>query len=202
MSDPSKATSSRPALVLGSTSRYRSELLQRLGLPFEAVAPNVDETPAPNELPRDLAVRLALAKARDVADRFPDAVVIGSDQVADLGGKPLGKPLTHERATVQLQQMRGKEVIFQTAVAVVRRATGFERCELAQVRVRFRQLSDDEIERYLRTEQPYDCAGSAKSEGLGIALLERIDSDDPTALVGLPLIRTCQLLRAAGRQVP
>ena len=202
MPDPSKAIACPPALVLGSTSRYRRELLQRLALPFEAVAPNVDETPEPGEAPRDLAVRLALAKARDVAERFPDAIVIGSDQVADLDGEPLGKPLTHDRATKQLQQMRGKAVVFQTAVAVVRRSIGFERCELAQVRVLFRQLSDEEIERYLRAEEPYDCAGSAKSEGLGIALLERIDSDDPTALVGLPLIRTCELLRAAGRQLP
>ncbi|MFM6986653.1 MAG: Maf family protein [Hydrogenophaga sp.] len=185
-------------LILGSTSRYRKELLQRLGLPFETASPLVDETPQPGEAPAALATRLALEKARDVAHRHPDAVVIGSDQVADLNGQPLGKPGTHERAVTQLRQMRGQTVIFQTAVAVVCQATGFERVALAPVRVLFRDLGDAEIEHYLRTEQPYDCAGSAKSEGLGIALLERIDNDDPTALVGLPLIRTCQLIRAAG----
>lgn len=185
-------------LILGSSSRYRQELLSRLGRPFQTVAPDVDEDPQTGERPTDLAVRLALAKAREVANRFPEAVVIGSDQVADLHGVPLGKPGTHDRAVLQLQQMRGETVVFQTAVAVVCRATGFERHELASVRVVFRQLGDLEIETYLRAEQPYDCAGSAKSEGLGIALLERIDNDDPTALVGLPLIRTCRLLRAAG----
>lgn len=189
-------------LVLGSTSTYRRELLQRLGLPFDVLAPGVDETPQPGESPADLALRLALAKARAVAQERPSAVVIGSDQVADLGGDPLGKPGTHERATAQLRRMRGQTVVFQTALAVVCRETGFEAAELAAVRVRFRDLSDDEIERYLLAEAPYDCAGSAKSEGLGIALLERIDSDDPTALIGLPLIRTCQLLRAAGIPVP
>ncbi|WP_446719550.1 Maf family nucleotide pyrophosphatase [Hydrogenophaga sp. OTU3427] len=173
----------------------------RLRLPFEQAAPDVDETPQPGEAPEALARRLALAKARDVARRFPQAVVIGSDQVADLAGTPLGKPGTHERAVAQLRAMRGQTVVFQTALAVVCLATGFEQADLAAVRVVFRDLGDDEIERYLRAEQPYDCAGSAKSEGLGIALLERIDNDDPTALVGLPLIRTCRLLRAAGVQL-
>ena len=185
-------------VVLGSTSRYRRELLSRLNLPFEVAAPEVDETPQAGEAPRDLALRLALAKARAVAARHPEAVVIGSDQVADLHGQPLGKPGNHERATAQLQQMRGQTVVFQTALAVVCHASGFEQSDLAPVRVRFRALGDDEIEHYLRAEQPYDCAGSAKSEGLGIALLEAIDSDDPTALVGLPLIRTARMLRAAG----
>lgn len=189
-------------LILGSTSRYRRELLQRLHLPFEVVAPDVDETPLPGEAPSALALRLALAKAHAVAQRHPNAVVIGSDQVADLAGEPLGKPGTHERAVAQLQRMRGQTVVFQTALAVVCLATGFAQQDLAPVRVRFRDLSDAEIERYLRIEQPYDCAGSAKSEGLGIALLDAIDSDDPTALVGLPLIRTCRLLRAAGVAVP
>jgi septum formation protein len=188
-------------LILGSTSRYRHELLSRLRMPFEAVAPEVDETPGPAENPADLALRLALAKARAVARRYPQAVVIGSDQVADLHGEPLGKPGTHERAVAQLTRMSGKTVIFQTALAVVCMDTGFEQCEIAPVRVVFRTLGTSEIERYLRAEQPYDCAGSAKSEGLGIALLERIDNDDPTALVGLPLIRTCHLLRAAGMKV-
>ena len=185
-------------LVLGSTSRYRSELLQRLRIPFEVHASAVDETPLPGEMPATLAVRLALEKARAVARHWPTAVVIGADQVADLNGQPLGKPGNHARATAQLRQMRGKTVVFQTAVAVVCRDTGFEQGSLAAVRVKFRDLSDAEIENYLLAEQPYDCAGSAKSEGLGIALLESIDSDDPTALIGLPLIRTCNLLRAAG----
>ncbi len=185
-------------LILGSTSRYRRELMTRLHLPFDTDAPQVDETPLPGEAPEALARRLALAKARDVARRHPGAVVIGSDQVADLDGQPLGKPGNHERAVAQLRRMSGRTVIFQTALAVVCLETGFEAQDLAPVRVVFRELSDDEIESYLRAEQPYDCAGSAKSEGLGIALLERIDNDDPTALVGLPLIRTCRLIRAAG----
>jgi len=189
-------------LILGSTSRYRRELLGRLDIPFDVAAPDVDETPQPGEAPRELALRLALAKAHAVATQHPQAIVIGSDQVADLGGQPLGKPGTHERATAQLRQMRGQTVVFQTAVAVVCKATGFEQVELAAVEVRFRDLGDAEIERYLRAEQPYDCAGSAKSEGLGIALLDAIHSDDPTALIGLPLIRTCRLLRAAGLVLP
>lgn len=189
-------------LILGSTSPYRRELLARLGLPFTTEAPRVDETPQPGESPRDLALRLALAKARDVAGRHPEAIVIGSDQVADLAGEPLGKPGTHERAVAQLQRMRGQTVVFQTALAVVCTATGFAQSDLAAVEVRFRDLGDDEIERYLQAERPYDCAGSAKSEGLGIALLEAIHNDDPTALVGLPLIRTARLLRAAGLTLP
>ncbi|GAB2533339.1 Maf family nucleotide pyrophosphatase [Simplicispira piscis] len=190
------------ALVLGSTSPYRRELLQRLRLPFTVAAPDVDETPQPGEAPQALALRLALAKARAVAAQHPEAVVIGSDQVADLAGHALGKPGTHERATQQLRQMSAQTVVFQTAVAVVCQATGFEQVELAAVEVRFRPLNDGEIERYLHAEQPYDCAGSAKSEGLGISLLDAIASDDPTALVGLPLIRTCRMLRAAGLVLP
>ena len=183
-------------LILASTSRYRRELLQRLRLPYEVLSPEVDETPQPGEAPAALALRLALAKARAVHARRPEAVVIGSDQVADLDGEPIGKPHTHERAVAQLTRLSGRSVVFQTGVAVV--APGFEEALLAPVRVRFRALAPAEIEHYLRTEQPYDCAGSAKSETLGIALLEAIESDDPTALVGLPLIRTCALLRAAG----
>ncbi len=199
--DPSTGDRGR-ALVLGSTSRYRRELLERLRVPFVVESPDVDETPLSGESPRELALRLALAKARAVARRHPQAVVIGSDQVADLGGEPLGKPGTHERALEQLRRMRGQTVVFQTAVAVVCEATGFEQLELAPVSVRFRRLEegldDAEIEHYLRAERPYDCAGAAKSEGLGIVLLSQIDNDDPTALVGLPLIRTCRLIRAAG----
>ena len=185
-------------VILASTSRYRRELLTRLRLPFEVQSPEVDETPLPGETPHALAMRLALEKANAVAARFPEAVVIGSDQVADLGGEALGKPGDHQRATAQLRRMRGQTLIFQTAVAVVCRATGFVQRDIAPVRVVFRDLSDAAIEQYLLAEQPYDCAGSAKSEGLGIALLDAIDSDDPTALVGLPLIRTCRMLRAAG----
>ena len=198
---PESSPAPRP-LVLGSTSVYRRELLQRLRLPFTVAAPAVDETPLPGEPPAQLAQRLALAKAHAVATLHPEAVVIGSDQVADLAGQPLGKPGDHARATAQLQRMRGHTVVFHTAVAVVCHASGFAQADLAPVRVRFRELSDAEIERYLRAEQPYDCAGSAKSEGLGISLLEAIDSDDPTALIGLPLIRTCRLLRAAGLVLP
>ncbi len=190
------------ALILGSTSAYRRELLARLRLPFEVVAPNVDEAPHPGEAPQRLARRLAMDKARDVAARYPTSVVIGSDQVADLAGLALGKPGDHARATVQLQQMRGKTVVFQTAVAVVCLETGFAEADLAAVVVRFRNFGDDEIETYLRAERPYDCAGSAKSEGMGIAMLDSIDNDDPSALVGLPLIRTCRLLRAAGLKIP
>jgi len=190
-----------PPLILGSTSRYRRELLERLRLPFLVVAPEVDETPLPGEAPAALAQRLALAKARAVAALHPQAVVIGSDQVADLDGQPVGKPGTHERAVAQLQQLSGRRVVFHTAVAVVRADTGFEEVTVAPVTVRFRALGAEEIEHYLRLEEPYDCAGSAKSETLGIALLESIDSDDPTALVGLPLIRTCRLLRDAGIDV-
>ena len=185
-------------LILGSTSTYRRELLSRLRVPFRVESPHVDETPLPDERPEALARRLALAKAQAVAQRFPDCVVIGSDQVADLDGLALGKPETHARAVLQLRQMRGKTVIFQTAIAVVCLQSGFSQEALAPVKVCFRDLDDDEIEDYLRIEQPYDCAGSAKSEGLGIALLDAIESDDPTALVGLPLIRTSRMLRAAG----
>lgn len=188
-------------LILGSTSPYRRELLARLRIPFEVAAPDVDETAQASETPKQLACRLAMAKARAVATQFPACVVIGSDQVAELEGQALGKPGNHARATAQLHQMRGKTVIFQTAVAVVCLETGFAQMDLAQVKVKFRELSDAEIEAYLQAETPYDCAGSAKSEGLGIALLESIDNDDPTALVGLPLIRTCRMIQAAGVKV-
>ncbi len=185
-----------PSLILASTSRYRRELLSRLGLPFESVAPDVDEAALPGEAPAALAERLALAKARAVAALHPGAIVIGSDQVADLDGEAIGKPGTHERAVAQLQRMSGRQVVFQTAVAVV--APGLAAIERAEVRVRFRTLTEAAIDRYLRADTPYDCAGSAKVESLGVALLEAVESDDPTALVGLPLIRTCALLRRAG----
>ncbi|MEO7390867.1 MAG: Maf family nucleotide pyrophosphatase [Ramlibacter sp.] len=188
-------------LVLGSTSPYRRELLARLRIPFDVADPEVDETPLPGETPVEIALRLARAKAFAVSRKFPEAVVVGSDQVADLAGEPIGKPGTHERAVAQLRRMRGQTVVFHTAVAVVCSASGFEQLELAPVRVIFRDLTDAEIEAYLLAEKPYDCAGSARSEGLGVALLEAIHSDDPTALVGLPLIRTCRMIRAAGVSV-
>jgi septum formation protein len=186
------------SVILGSTSVYRRELMSRLRIPFDVQAPNVDESEISGESPLQLAQRLALAKAHAVAQKFPDSVVIGSDQVADLDGLALGKPGNFDRAAIQLRQMRGKTVVFQTAVAVVCHATGFVAQDCAAVNVVFRDLTDDEITAYLLAETPYDCAGSAKSEGLGIALLASIGSDDPTALVGLPLIRTCNMLRAAG----
>jgi septum formation protein len=191
----------RRKLILGSTSPYRRQLLERLRIAFEVAAPEVDETPRPSETPKQTACRLAMAKANTVAMRFPACVVIGSDQVAELEGQSLGKPGNHSRAICQLRQMRGKTVTFHTAVAVVCQETGFAQMDLAQVKVKFRELTDAEIETYLQVEQPYDCAGSAKSEGLGIALLESIDNDDPTALVGLPLIRTCRMIQAAGIRV-
>jgi septum formation protein len=187
-----------PPLILASTSRYRRELLTRLRLPFEVHAPGVDETPRPGETPAALAQRLALEKARAVAEHHPQAAVIGSDQVADLHGEPLGKPGDHARAVQQLLRMSGQRVVFQTAVSVVRVATGFAQTRLAPVAVTFRRLTLAEIEHYLLAEQPYDCAGSARSDALGIVLLSAVESDDPTALVGLPLIRTCEMLRLAG----
>ena len=187
-----------PQLILASTSRYRRELLERLRIPFQALSPGTDETALAGEAPAALAERLALAKARALARRFPDAVVIGADQVADVDGVAIGKPGDHARAVEQLRAMSGRTIVFQTALAVVREATAFAEVRRVPVPVRFRRLGDAEIEFYLRTEQPYDCAGSAKCETLGIALLEAIESDDPTALIGLPLITLCTLLRAAG----
>lgn len=200
MPPPSPASAAR-AIVLGSTSPYRRELLSRLRLPFTVEPPDVDETPLAGEAPEAMARRLAAAKAAAVARKHPAAVVIGSDQVADLDGEPLGKPGNHANAVAQLRRMSGRTVIFQTALTVMCRETGFAQHDIAPVRVRFRELAEHEIEAYLQAERPYDCAGSARSEGLGIALLEAIDSDDPTALVGLPLIRTCRMLRAAGVRV-
>ncbi len=189
-------------LILGSTSRYRRELLERLRLPFQTVSPEVDETPLAGETPHALSLRLALAKAQAVAALHPGAVVIGSDQVPELDGLPLSKPGNHERATEQLRQMSGRQMNFHTAVSVACQEIGFSETDVVTVQVRFRDLNDAEIERYLRAEQPYDCAGSAKSEGLGIALLDAIVSEDPTGQIGLPLFRTCQLLRAAGAVLP
>ena len=186
------------ALILGSTSAYRRALLERLRIPFTVVAPEVDEATLAGETPEQTAIRLALAKAHAVAQGREDSVVIGSDQVADLHGEAIGKPGNFERARSQLQRMSGQTVVFHTAVAVVCPAQQFIAQAVVPVQVKFRSLSDAEISYYLLAETPYDCAGSAKSEGLGIALLERIDNSDPSALVGLPLIETARMLRAAG----
>ncbi len=182
-------------LVLASTSIYRSELLKRLQLPFETAAPDVDETPLPGETACATSVRLSREKARAVAATYPDALIIGSDQVALLEGQQLGKPLTHDNAVRQLRAMRGKTTIFYTALTLLNSKTGNMQTEVAENHVTLRDLSDAEIEGYLLKEQPYHCAGSAKSEGLGIALMSEMTGDDPNALVGLPLILLCEMLR-------
>jgi septum formation protein len=189
-----------PPLILASTSVYRRELLERLRIPFKVISPKVDETPLEGESTLDLALRLAHAKAKAVADEHPEAWVIGSDQVADLCGAAIGKPGNFERALAQLQLMRGATVTFQTALCLMK---GNVQTTLnVPTEVRFRKLWDDVLESYLLAEEPYDCAGSAKSEGLGISLLESIKSDDPTALIGLPLIALTGLLRDAGFVIP
>ena len=191
-----------PRLVLASTSRYRRDLLGRLRLPFDVASPDVDETPAPGEAPRALAIRLAAAKAQDVARGLPaDAWALGFDQVADLDGRPLGKPGGREAAIAQLRAMSGRMVRFHTALCLAH-ADGSLHADCDLTEVRMRTLGDDEIERYVDAEQPYDCAGSFKSEGLGIVLFESIDNRDPSALVGLPMIATCMLLRKAGFVLP
>ena len=190
-----------PRLILASTSPYRRELLGRLRLPFEAISPGVDETPRAGEMPAALAVRLAEEKAHAVAVRHPDAIVIGGDQVAVLDGRALSKPETHENAVAQLRAMRGRCVTFLTAVAVERNASSEKRARLVPCEVQFRAFSDDVIEAYLRADRPYDCAGSAKIDSLGIALVERLDGDDPTALVGLPLIALVTMLGELGLDV-
>jgi septum formation protein len=188
-------------LVLGSTSRYRRGLLERLGRPFEVMAPEVDEAALPDELPSTTALRLAEAKARAVARHFADALVIGSDQVADCDGEAISKPGDRPRAFDQLRRLSGRTVVFHTAVALVDARSG--RCQRALVNVAstFRVLTNGEIDAYLDREAPYDCAGSVKSEALGIALFERINSDDPTALIGLPLIALTGMLREEGVDV-
>jgi len=196
-------TSSLPLrLVLASSSAYRKELLSRLHLPFDVAVPDIDESPLPGETPSATALRLAREKAAAVAARLPGSVVIGSDQVATLGDEQIGKPGNHASALAQLQKMRGREVIFHTALCVWdgRAEHPDSAAQLAdiQTRVTFRDLPDAELDAYLRIEQPYDCAGSAKNEGLGIAILERIDSTDPTALTGLPLIALTGMLRNLG----
>ena len=191
---------SNPTLILASTSVYRRELLTRLGIPFTVVSPKVDETPMPGESTQQLALRLAKAKAGAVAKEYPSAWIIGSDQVADLCGAAIGKPGNFERAMAQLQLMRGSTVTFHTALCLMR--SDSETTLSVPTEVTFRKLSDEILESYLLAEEPYDCAGSAKSEGLGISLLESIKSDDPTALIGLPLIALCGLLRDVGFAIP
>lgn len=195
------ATASPPRLILGSSSAYRRELLSRLGIPFEVAVPDIDESPLAGEAPDATALRLAQAKAAAIADRHPGAMVIGSDQVATLDGEQIGKPGNHENALEQLQKMRGRRVVFHTALCLLDgRKTGPESVQVENVQtfVTFRDLPDDELEAYLKIEQPYDCAGSARNEALGIAILEKIESDDPTALTGLPLITLTTMLRKAG----
>ena len=189
-------------IVLASSSRYRRELLQRLGLPFESWSPDVDETPLPSEPPRETAIRLARVKAEAGARKFPSAWIIGSDQVADLDGRPIGKPGTFENARRQLRDVSGHSVLFHTALCVWNARLERRHERLVTTDVAFRRLTDAEIERYLEREHALDCAGSAKSEGLGVSLLSRMGGDDPTALVGLPLIALSALLRAEGFDVP
>ena len=189
-------------LVLASTSPYRRELLERLALPFEVAAPQVAESRLPGEPPEALSERLARAKALAVAARFPDALIIGSDQAAVCDGELLGKPGTRENAVRQLTRLSGREAVFHTALCVHASATGLTKLRSVPCRVRFRVLDAARIERYLALERPYDCAGSAKAEGLGIALIERMQGDDPTALMGLPLIALVDLLHDFGLDVP
>ena len=188
-------------LVLASTSIYRSQLLSTLQIPFQTAAPDVDETSLPGELAEQTSWRLAQIKAQVVAKRFPEALIIGSDQVALLDGQQIGKPLNHDNAVLQLSTMRGKTVTFYTALSLLNAATGDMQTDVAITKVSFRNLSDEQIERYLKKEQPYHCAGSAKSEGLGIALISRIHGDDPNALIGLPLILLVGMLEKQGVMV-
>lgn len=191
-----------PEIILASTSPYRRELLARLRLPFTTAKPHVDETRLAGEAPAALASRLALAKAQAVAAQHPAAIVIGSDQVAHIGNEIFGKPGTAERARAQLRQMSGQTVLFQTALALVRQQDGIVLQESEPTEVRFRTLTDAEITRYVEMEQPLDCAGSAKAEALGISLLDALRSDDPTAIIGLPLIRLTRMLRTLGVALP
>src|ERR1017187_6308249 len=191
----------KPQIVLASTSKYRCELLSRLGLPFEVASPGVDEIPLPNEAPQNTARRLAEAKARAVAARFPQAILIGSDQVAVLDGMTLGKPGNHANAVRQLKAVRGKEVVFHTALCLCNAASGRAETRVVPYYVRFREYSDTQIERYLLREQPYDCSGSARCECLGIVLIAQMRGNDPNALIGLPLIALTEILAAQGVSV-
>lgn len=188
-------------LILASSSIFRRELLQKLQLPFSCISPNVDETALENEKPYETALRLAQDKARKIGSEYPHALIIGCDQVATLDGEQLGKPLNHTNATKQLKMMRGREVTFHSALCLLNAATGNMQAEVVPYLVRFRELSDAQIENYLAKEQPYHCAGSAKSEGLGVALIERMVGDDPNALIGLPLIKLITMLNNEGVSV-
>ncbi len=190
-----------PQLVLGSSSLYRRELLQRLQIPFEIANPDVDEVALPNEAPEMTALRLAQEKAHAVAQVFPDALIITADQVAVLGEMQLGKPLNHANAVRQLSLMRGREVVFHTALCLLNSRTTRLQSRTVPCSVKFREVSDDQIERYLAKEQPYHCAGSAKAEGLGIVLIERMSGDDPNALIGLPLIALVEMLTEEGVEI-
>ncbi len=194
--------SPQPRLILGSSSIYRKELLSRLHLPFDVMVPDIDETPTANEAPDATALRLAQEKATVIGLRSPNSLVIGSDQVATLDGEQIGKPGTHANALKQLQKMRGRKVVFHTALCLFDSRVDLTspqiQLENIQTFVTFRDLPDADLDAYLRIEQPYDCAGSAKNEGLGIAIIERIESSDPTALTGLPLIALTTMLRRAG----
>ena len=192
----------RPRLVIASTSRYRQKLLARLGIPFETTAPNVDESPAAGEMPQALALRLACAKAQAAQAAFPDALIIGCDQVAAVGATLLNKPGTHARAVEQLKLMSGKQIAFFTALCLLNARTLQRQTAIVPVTVHMREFSTGQIERYLQAERPYDCAGSARIEGLGITLVARLDGDDPNALIGLPLIKLCDMLRNEGVDLP
>ena len=185
----------KQALILASSSIYRRELLQRLQIPFNTVSPHVDEAIVDGETPQDTALRLSEEKAKKVGAEYAHALIIGCDQVATLNGEQLGKPLNHQNATRQLKLMRGKEVTFHSALCLFNAATGAMQSEVVPTLVKFRALTDEQIENYLTKEQPYHCAGSAKSEGLGIALIEHMKGDDPNALIGLPLIRLITMLQ-------
>ena len=188
-------------LILASSSIFRRELLQKLQLPFSCISPNVDEAVLDNEKPYQTALRLAQDKARKIGTEYPHALIIGCDQVATLDGEQLGKPLNHTNATKQLKMMRGRELTFHSALCLFNAATGNMQAEVVPYLVRFRDLTDAQIENYLSKEQPYHCAGSAKSEGLGVALIERMVGDDPNALIGLPLIKLITMLSHEGVSV-
>jgi septum formation protein len=191
----------KQTLILASSSEFRRELLQKLQISFSSISPKIDETPLDNESPRETALRLAQEKAKKIGSEYPHALVIGCDQVATLDGEQLGKPGNHHNATLQLQKMRGREVTFFSALCLYNAATGSMQADVVPYLVRFRQLTDEQIEHYLNKEQPYQCAGSAKSEGLGIALIERMLGEDPNALIGLPLIKLISMLSNEGVSV-
>ncbi|MGB4811095.1 MAG: Maf family nucleotide pyrophosphatase [Methylophilaceae bacterium] len=191
----------KQTLILASSSKFRRELLRKLEIPFNSISPKVDETPLPDEKPFDTALRLSQVKARKIGEKQPNALIIGCDQVATLDDKPLGKPMNHTNATKQLQMMRGREVTFHSAICLYNATTDSMQAEVVPYVVRFRLLTDEQIENYLNKDQPYDCAGSAKSEGLGIALIERMLGEDPNALVGLPLIKLVTMLQNEGVSV-